>query len=193
MALNKVSITSRAEKALLFFLYAFIIQWLNIEMINDDFVGTQADLTILEHIEQSPDTTQATLAEKIGVAVGTVNWHLKRLITKGYIKVQRAERKKLKYIITPEGIALRARLLVDYIQSSMQLYRLVRDRSLEAIAAIQKDGYESTRVEGDGEVAEILKLTCMEQGIEVEDHRDQRVTLKVTGLKIFIEKKDQTY
>lgn len=193
MALNKVSITSRAEKALLFFLYAFIIQWLNIEMINDDFVGTQADLTILEYIEQSPDTTQATLAEKIGVAVGTVNWHLKRLITKGYIKVQRAERKKLKYIITPEGIALRARLLVDYIQSSMQLYRLVRDRSLEAIAAIQKDGYESTRVEGDGEVAEILKLTCMEQGIEVEDHRDQRVTLKVTGLKIFIEKKDQTY
>lgn len=161
-------------------------------MANDDFVGTQADLTILEHIEHSPDTTQATMAEKIGVAVGTVNWHLKRLITKGYIKVQRAERKKLKYIITPEGITLRARLLMDYIQSSMQLYRLVRDRSLEAIAAIKQDGYESARVEGAGEVAEILKLICMEQGIEVEDHRDQRVTLKVTGLKIFIEKKDQT-
>ena len=192
MALNKVSITSRAERALLFFPYRFIIQWLNIEMTNDDFIGTQADLTILEHIEHSPDTTQATLAEKIGVAVGTVNWHLKRLITKGYIKVQRAERKKLKYIITPEGIALRARLLMDYIQSSMQLYRLVRDRSLEAIAAIKRDGYESARVEGAGEVAEILKLTCMEQGIEVEDHRDQRVTLEVIGLKIFIEKKDQT-
>ena len=160
-------------------------------MANDDFVGTQADLTILEHIEHSPDTTQATLAEKIGVAVGTVNWHLKRLIAKGYIKVQRAERKKLKYIITPEGITLRARLLMDYIQTSMQLYRLVRDRSLEAIAAIKKDGYESARVEGAGEVAEILNLICMEQGIEVENHRDQRVTLKVIGLKIFIEKKDQ--
>ncbi len=161
-------------------------------MANDDFIGTQADLTILEHIEHSPDTTQATLAEKIGVAVGTVNWHLKRLITKGYIKVQRAERKKLKYIITPEGIALRARLLMDYIQSSMQMYRLVRGRSLEAIAAIKRDGYESARVEGDGEVAEILKLTCMEQGIDVDNHRGQRVTLIVTGLKIFIEKKGQT-
>ena len=46
------------------------------------------------------------------MAVGTVNWHLKRLIEKGYVKVSRAERKKLRYIITPEGIALRARLAV---------------------------------------------------------------------------------
>ena len=87
---------------------------------------SQADLTILEHIERDPDTTQASLAEKIGVAVGTVNWHLKRLIAKGYIKVKRLERKKLRYIITPEGIALRAHLLIDFIQSSMEMYRLVR-------------------------------------------------------------------
>jgi len=161
-------------------------------MTDDNFVGTQADLTILEHIEHFPDTTQATLAKKIGVAVGTVNWHLKRLINKGYIKVQRAERKKLKYIITPEGIALRARLLMDYIQSSMQLYRLVRDRSLKAISAIKRDGYESARIVGDGEVAEILRLTCMEQGITLRDDCDQRVVLEVVGLKIFIKKKDQS-
>jgi DNA-binding MarR family transcriptional regulator len=102
---------------------------LNIETAENHYKGSAADLTILEHIENEPDTTQATLAEKIGVAVGTVNWHLKRLIAKGYIKVKRAERKKLNYLITPEGIALRARLLVDYIQSSMGLYRLVRGRS----------------------------------------------------------------
>ena len=55
-----------------------------------------------------PDITQASMATRLGVAVGTVNWHIKRLIAKGYVKVKRAERKKLRYIITPEGIALRA-------------------------------------------------------------------------------------
>lgn len=163
-----------------------IIQLLNIENIDTPFKGSTADLTILEQIEKEPDTTQATLAESVGVAVGTINWHLKRLISKGYVKVKRAERKKLKYIITPEGIALRARLLVDYIQSSMELYRLVRDRSLKAIKSIKKKGIDTIRLEGDGEVAEILKLTCHEQGIHISvDH--PQTTLRVIGLKIFIE------
>ncbi|MCD4752951.1 MAG: winged helix-turn-helix transcriptional regulator, partial [Anaerolineaceae bacterium] len=65
------------------------------------------DLVLLEQIEKNPDATQASLASQLGVAVGTVNWHLKRLIEKGFVKVKHAERRKLKYIITPEGIALR--------------------------------------------------------------------------------------
>ena len=153
------------------------------------FKATEADLTILDHIESEPDTTQASLALKLGVAVGTVNWHLKRLVEKGYVKVKRAERKKLRYIITPEGIALRAHLLVDFIQSSMSLYRLVRQRSLKAIADIRKRNYEQVRLEGSGEVAEILRLTCIEQGIHI--NRDGHAPkLKVVGLKIFIEDKD---
>jgi len=170
-------------------LKGFIIQLLNIENIETPFKGSAADLTILEQIEKEPDTTQATLAEMVGVAVGTVNWHLKRLVAKGFVKVKRAERKKLKYIITPEGIALRARLLVDYIQSSMELYRLVRERSLKAIKTVKKEGVNTICLHGEGEVAEILKLTCLEQGVHIsEDHH--RVTLKVVGLKIFIEKEE---
>lgn len=167
----------------------FIIQQLNIENLKTAFKGSAADLTILEQIEKEPDTTQATLAGTVGVAVGTINWHLKRLIAKGYVKVRRAERKKLKYIITPEGIALRARLLVDYIQSSMELYRLVRDRSLKAIKSLKKEGIDTVRLEGEGEVADILKLTCHEQGVSISDNHDHPA-LKVIGLKIFIEKKE---
>ena len=81
------------------------------------------DLSLLEEIERDPDTTQATMAGRLGVAVGTVNWHIKRLISKGYVKVKRAERRKLRYFITPEGLALRARLTVGYVEDSMKLYR----------------------------------------------------------------------
>jgi len=54
------------------------------------------ELTLLEQIENDPDVNQSTLATQLGIAVGTVNWHLKRLIAKGYVKVKRAERKKLR-------------------------------------------------------------------------------------------------
>jgi DNA-binding PadR family transcriptional regulator len=114
---------------------------------------------------------------------------LKRLVDKGYVKVKRAERKKLRYIITPEGIALRTRLTVDFIQSSMELYRLVRGRSLQAIGEIKGQGYSAVQIEGEGDVAEILKLTCMEQGITIS-HDHTNPVLKVIGLKIFIEEKE---
>jgi DNA-binding MarR family transcriptional regulator len=159
---------------------------LNIELTQNQTKNSRADLTILEHIEVDPDTTQASLAEKVGVAVGTINWHLKRLIAKGYVKVKRLERKKLRYIITPEGLSLRARLLVDFIQSSMEMYRLVRERSTGAIDELKSKGMQSARIEGEGEIAEILRLTCLEEGFHISETQDVPV-LRVEGLKIFIE------
>ena len=164
----------------------FIIQRLNIECMDTQFNPNEADLTILEHIEIEPDTTQATLASRLGVAVGTVNWHLKRLIEKGYVKVKRAQRKKLRYIITPEGIALRARLLVDFINSSIEMYRLVRERSTQAIKDVKSQGFTKVRIEGKGDIAEILKLTCLEWGIEIVEDGNAP-NLKIVGLKIFTE------
>src|SRR4030066_2296280 len=104
------------------------------------------EMVLLEQIEFDPDVTQASLAAQLGVAVGTVNWHLKRLIAKGYIKVKRAERKKLRYIITPEGIALRARLAVDYVERSFLIYRRTRQRVKEHIARVQQAGYNRVRI-----------------------------------------------
>ena len=111
---------------------------------------TKRDLSLLDNIEQQPDVTQADLAVQLGMAIGTVNWHLKRLISKGYVKVMRAERRKLRYIITPEGLALRARLTLDYINTSFHLYRLVRERMTAALGEVRAKGYGQVRLLGDG-------------------------------------------
>jgi predicted transcriptional regulator len=72
-------------------------------MAMDTSPDPNRELVLLEQIENDPDVTQASLAAQLGVAVGTVNWHLKRLVAKGYVKVN-AQRRKLRYIITPEGL-----------------------------------------------------------------------------------------
>ncbi len=144
------------------------------------------DLVILEQIGQNPDATQASLAAQLGVAVGTINWHLKRLIAKGYVKVRRVERRKLRYIITPEGLALRARLTLDYINSSFQLYRLVRERVAEAVGELRAAGYSCVRLEGEGDVADVCRLTCLEHGVAIVSDGDAPL-LSIRGLKVFVE------
>ncbi len=147
------------------------------------------DLPILEIIENDPDATQATLADRLDVAIGTINWHLKRLIEKGYVKVKRAERKKLKYIITPEGISLRARLTMDYIQNSFHLYRLMRKRMIDTLEQVRASGFDQVRIDGEGDLAEVCRLTCMEQGIEITED-PKAPLLVIQGLKIFIDGKE---
>lgn len=149
------------------------------ESANDEL----RELTLLENIENDPDVNQSTLATQLGVAVGTVNWHLKRLIAKGYVKVKRAERKKLRYIITPEGIALRARLAIDYVERSLTLYRRVRQRVREHLNQVQKAGYDRVRIVGKGDVADICRLTCLEQNVAVVTEKNIP-TLQVDGFKV---------
>ena len=144
------------------------------------------ELTLLENIENDPNVNQSTLATQLGVAVGTVNWHLKRLIAKGYVKVMRAERKKLRYIITPEGIALRARLAVDYVERSFSLYRRTRQRVREFLDEIQQAGYDRVRILGRGDVVDICRLTCLEHGIEVVTDKDAPA-LQVDGFKVVLQ------
>ncbi len=150
------------------------------------------EMTLLEQIEHDPDVTQASLATQLGVAVGTVNWHLKRLIAKGYVKVKRAERRKLRYIITPDGIAFRARLTIDYIEQSMLLYRRTRQHVGELLTEVKQAGYNSVCIENasqpgqPGDITDICRLTCLEQDIQVIDSQPSNHTpvLVVRGAKI---------
>ena len=52
-------------------------------MTNTNSETEHRELALLNHISADPDATQANLASHLGVAVGTINWYLKRLITKG--------------------------------------------------------------------------------------------------------------
>ncbi len=146
---------------------------------------TARDLALLENIERNPDISQVTLAAQLGVAVGTVNWHLKRLINEGFVKIKRAERKKLRYIITPEGISLRARLTVDYIEQQFLLYRRVRSRANESLDKLQQAGLNRVRLVGSGEVAEICRLSCLERGIDLVDD-ESAPWLEVNGLLVIL-------
>jgi DNA-binding MarR family transcriptional regulator len=152
------------------------------ESTNDEL----RELSLLEEIENDPNVNQSTLATQLGVAVGTVNWHLKRLIAKGAVKVSRAERKKLRYIITPEGLALRARLAVDYVERSLTLYRRTRQRVKERVAEVRRAGFDRVQIIGEGDVADICRLTCMEQGISVVKDTDVP-SLVVDGYKVKLE------
>jgi DNA-binding MarR family transcriptional regulator len=125
-------------------------------------------LRILETLEREPDTTQANLAAQLGVAVGTVNWYLKRMMRKGYVKAKQMERRRLKYFVTPTGLALKARLTKEYMEVSLRVYRELRQAARETLARVHDSGHAKVKVDGKGEAMDIFRLTCLEEGVGIE-------------------------
>ncbi len=130
---------------------------------------TVRELRLLEVLEAEPEIKQADLAARLGVAVGTVNWLLKRLAAKGYVKVKRIGQWRWRYLLTPQGIAAKAKLTKTYIQRSMQLYRETRERAQEILQEVEQAGYDHVRIAGDtgNDLVDVCRLTCLERGIEV--------------------------
>ena len=144
------------------------------------------ELRLLEEIAREPNTTQADLAGRLDVAVGSVNWYLKRLIKKGYVKVTRLERRRLRYLITPQGMAEKARLTYQYVQASLHVYRQAPQEVQRLLEAAQRAGYEAVRIEGDSDVAEICYLTCLEQGLGAEADGADVPSLRVEGMRLVL-------
>lgn len=130
------------------------------------------DLQILNHIKQNPDTTQADLATQLDVAVGSVNWYVKRLINKGYIKVAQMERRRLRYLLTPQGLTEQARLTRKFMQASLHWYRVTREDSKHFLDRVKQAGYDTVCIQGDGDLAEIVYLSCLEAQVGVKREVD---------------------
>jgi DNA-binding MarR family transcriptional regulator len=128
----------------------------------------ERELRILEALERNPETTQAGLAAQLGVAVGSVNWYLKRLIHKGYVKATKMERRRLKYFVTPQGLAVKAHLTSQYMEASLRVYRELRQAAKEMLAQVRGAGYMAVKIDDKNESMEIFRLTCLEEGVKVE-------------------------
>ena len=80
----------------------------------------EAHIRILMAIEKQPDSSQRDLARALGVSLGKVNFLLNALVDKGFVKIGAFRKSgdrlnKIVYLLTPEGIADRARLTSAYL------------------------------------------------------------------------------
>ena len=85
---------------------------------------------ILKSLEQDSHFTQRQLSSNLGVSLGKVNYCIKSLIEKGFIKVNNFRNNKNKiqysYLLTPKGIEEKAKLTLDFIRIKTQEYNTLK-------------------------------------------------------------------
>tara|TARA_A100001011_G_C13606814_1_gene554360 strand:+ start:221 stop:529 length:309 start_codon:yes stop_codon:yes gene_type:complete len=86
----------------------------------------QDHFDVMRKIQKQPQTSQRDLAEQLGFSLGKLNYCLKALQQKGLIKIKNFEKNPNKlnyiYVLTPEGIAEKTRLTINFMKRKMEEY-----------------------------------------------------------------------
>ena len=93
---------------------------------------------------EKPGLTQRTLAKEVGINVSSINFCLKALVEKGWIKMGNFSKNPHKlsyaYLLTPTGVAEKAALTRRFLQRKMTEYEKLRGE----IEALQLEEEQST-------------------------------------------------
>tara|TARA_B100000700_G_C15017537_1_gene844071 strand:+ start:1799 stop:2122 length:324 start_codon:yes stop_codon:yes gene_type:complete len=81
---------------------------------------------VLRKVGKKSNLTQRKLASDLGFSIGKLNYCLKKLQNKGFIKIKNFKKNPNKlnyvYILTPKGITQKAKLTYNFMQRMMKEY-----------------------------------------------------------------------
>jgi EPS-associated MarR family transcriptional regulator len=81
---------------------------------------------VMRILQENPDLTQRALAEKLGVSLGGLNYCIKALMDKGWVKMHNFQNSKNKfkyvYLLTPLGISEKVALTSRFLERKMKEY-----------------------------------------------------------------------
>ncbi len=147
------------------------------------------EYALLDEIAHDPLVTQAGLSLRLGIAVGSVNWYIKRLVNRGWVKVSHLSRTRLQYDLTPEGMAVFAERALQYAKDSLSVYKTFRQKAKAVVTQLQAQGVTHVHLDGgDEEMMDILRLTCLEAGLSL-DPAPVTVVLRQVGQEYEIQRK----
>jgi DNA-binding MarR family transcriptional regulator len=123
-------------------------------------------LQLLEEIENNYGPSQRDLARKLNISLGLVNSFLKRLATKGYVKITTIPRNRVRYILTPKGFAEKSRLTYEFIQYSFHFYKKAVMELHELVDEFRRRDVKKVVFFGANDLAEIASISL--RGTDVE-------------------------
>lgn len=124
------------------------------------------DLQLLEAFTDDQRVSQRTMASRLGIALGLTNLYVKRLARKGYIKCVNVRSNRILYLITPKGVAAKARLTYEFVEHSLKLYGQARSHLRAVLASQIAESRRRFVIYGTNEPAELAYISLRELGID---------------------------
>ena len=136
----------------------------------------------LEQLEDKKTITQKDLSIKLKVSIGFVNALIKKFLKKGLIKAKQAPYKRFIYYLTPKGFSEKSKLISDYIESSLDIFRTLRGEFTQIFLNHRDKNFV---LFGISEITEICIISALETNVKISYIVDKNYTNEeYLGIKV---------
>jgi MarR family transcriptional regulator, temperature-dependent positive regulator of motility len=99
----------------------------------------ELDYALLSQIAEQESASQRVLAERLGVSVGKLNYCLRAVVDRGWVKVNNFRRSDNKwgyvYLLTPSGVSEKVRLASAFLERKEREFEQLQNE----IAALRQE------------------------------------------------------
>jgi hypothetical protein len=147
---------------------------------------------ILEQVASGKRVSQRSLARDTGIALGLANLLVRRMIRQGWVRMIRVHPSRVRYLITPAGLAEKARRSRAHLAGSIRYYAQARDRIAQRLRTLSAEwpangnGNAGKRIIfcGAGEEAEIGYVCLQGTDLQLVGVVDDRPGDRFFGLPV---------
>jgi EPS-associated MarR family transcriptional regulator len=126
---------------------------------------------VLDTLDRQPIINQRQLAQHAGVSLGQVNYILKSLLDKGFVKAGNFRKSHHKigyaYLLTPKGLQAKSRLAVRFITAKLEEYDSLRNRLTERLASVEAKGHTRIAFVGPQIVRDFIGSIILEKKLNL--------------------------
>ncbi len=123
--------------------------------MSEDF----STLSVLETLAESADIPQRKIADRTGLNLAKVNFVIRKLVTRGWIKLKRVRDNPHKlrylYLLTPEGMTAKSRLAYKFVQRAVAQYADVQVKIEQSLQSMASEGIGRVVLWGSNEITDL--------------------------------------
>ncbi|MBI3601347.1 MAG: winged helix-turn-helix transcriptional regulator [Candidatus Omnitrophica bacterium] len=106
---------------------------------------------------------QRDLSRQMNLSLGMTNMLMRRLVTKGYIRIKQLNQRKVKYILTPKGFAEKMRKSVHYTLKTINSIGLIKKHLSKILGSLYQEGERKFYILGESDLAALIEIVLREQ------------------------------
>ena len=105
---------------------------------------------------------QRDLSRQMDLSLGLTNMLIRRLVTKGFIRISQLNKRKVKYVLTPKGFTEKMRKSVRYTLKTVNSIGLIKEKIKEVLGGLYEKGERSFVVLGKSDFALLIDIVQRE-------------------------------
>jgi DNA-binding MarR family transcriptional regulator len=102
---------------------------------------------------------QRDLSRQMALSLGMTNMLIRRLMSKGYIRMKQLNKRKVEYLLTPKGFTEKYQKSIKYTLKTINSIGLIREKLHKVVSSLYEKGERTFYILGDSDLAVLTEMT----------------------------------